>query len=196
MAIDIIRKYEQALDKAQRALDLARFNRKRIRHNEQTLCRHEGVIVELIGRVEDLEELQEDDDEENGGDGETPFYPYGPRSVSELRQFIIWKWGPGILVEGYEESMQPVCRVIRDSIAVVYPGIALVNKQLHRHNYEAPLDRHLDAFVVIGERPEDDYIVDYMYGSSEGGTVEDKLRWGLGGGTGKPDNVDWSIAWG
>ncbi len=198
MAIDIIRKYEQASAKAQRALEIARLNRKRIRALEKDLVMRVVDIFNLSHRLEDvenaLEELQEKCNED-GGNGSLPYFPYGPRGMEELRAFVLASLGESFMKVVLTDSMATPCALIRDALVNSYSGIGWVHEQAGRHNYTAGHDDHLDAFVVYGETPEDDYIVDFMYGSSEGGTVEDKLRWGLGGGDGKPDNVDWSIAW-
>ena len=77
------------------------------------------------------------------------------------------------------ERLTPLCAGFRNWLAATYANVETVNEQWARHRYqETDALRHADAIVLIRDRqnPSKDIVIDFCYGSSEGGRLADKLR--------------------
>jgi len=76
-------------------------------------------------------------------------------------------------------SLTQLCANFRGWLAARYVNVETVNNQWERHRYQEtnPL-KHADAFVLIRDRanPSRDIVVDFCYGSSEGGRLIEKLQ--------------------
>ena len=76
-------------------------------------------------------------------------------------------------------SLTQLCANFRSWLAATYVNVETVNLQWERHRYQEtnPL-KHADTFVLIRDRlnPSKDIVIDFCYGSSEGGRLIDKLQ--------------------
>ena len=76
-------------------------------------------------------------------------------------------------------SLTQLCANFRGWLAATFANVETVNEQWARHRYqEADPLRHADAIVLIRDRqnPSKDIVIDFCFGSSEGGRLADKLQ--------------------
>jgi len=109
-----------------------------------------------------------------GGGGEAKYLELTPAGLGAA--FTAW----GDPDKGkYFDSLTQVCANFRSWLAATYVNVETVNLQWERHSYREtnPL-KHADTFVLIRDRanPSRDIVVDFCYGSSEGGRLIDKLQ--------------------
>lgn len=78
-----------------------------------------------------------------------------------------------------QSVLTPLCARFRDWLARTYANAETVNDQWARHCYREtdPL-KHADRIMLIRDEknPSKDIIIDFCFGSSEGGCLADKLQ--------------------
>jgi len=113
----------------------------------------------------------------DGGDGDNGGAKYLKATLESLRAaFDAWD-DPD---KGKHHSVLTLlCARFRDWLARTYANAETVNDQWARHRYQEtdPL-RHADAIVLIRDKsnPSRDIVIDFCFGSSEGGRLADKLQ--------------------
>ena len=111
----------------------------------------------------------------NGGGGDEPRYLEA--TLESLRAaYTEWPYmGKGEICV----SLTQLCANFRGWLAATFANVETVNEQWARHRYqETDALRHADAIVLIRDRqnPSKDIVIDFCFGSSEGGRLADKLQ--------------------
>jgi len=131
-------------------------------------------ILALVTEVRDLLNCVVEGGGNGGGGGEARYLQ--PTLASLRAAYEAWDY-PGKTL--YYGSLTPLCAEFRDFLAVTFANAETVNEQWERHRHRNP-DRlkHADAIVLIREpaNPSRDIVIDFCYGSSEGGHLADKLQ--------------------
>ena len=136
-----------------------------------------NLLVEILTLLKAMAEGNGDNGGGGGGDGGGGEAKYLQATVESLRKaYDEWP----LTDKGQPvECLTQLCANFRSWLAAMYVNVETVNNQVERHLYREtnPL-KHADTFVLIRDRanPSRDIIIDFCYGSSEGGRLPDKLQ--------------------
>ena len=134
-----------------------------------------NLLVEILTLLKEMAAGGGDGGGGGGGGGDEPRYLEA--TVDALRTaYAEWPYtGKGEICV----SLTQLCANFRSWLAATYVNVETVNLQWERHRYQEtnPL-KHADTFVLIRDRlnPSRDIVVDFCYGSSEGGRLIEKLQ--------------------
>jgi pimeloyl-ACP methyl ester carboxylesterase len=132
----------------------------------------------LINKLQWTETTIEEPGKGGGGGGGGTIGDPGELELtysSFLNAFDNWDYSAK---NNYYSSTTTICAAFRDHLVSTYSYVERVNDQWDRHHYRtSDYYKHADAIVYIRDRsnPSLDVIVDFCYGSSEGGYLRSKL---------------------